>query len=212
VTLLSISFSRVLYPGIDLKSGEARTNITSKGDTQLRTSDVQHAVHVVWNTFFSGERVCNLADICVCHLMTISLEYIEEWAADSEGYYLTEDHRTAEDNVSMAAQILYCSLVESSVARRVVLPRLVALLSDRDSQMNACRQEIASKPLESGDFNCVHPSVILWDALYTATGLSASALDDCDGWNFQRWYSETLGPCLSLLLSSKGSVSFEPHV
>ena len=172
-------------------------------------SNVQRAVHTVWTSFFSAQRICNLADICICHLMIVSKDDVEEWAADPERFVLSEEHQTPEDNVSLAAEILFCSLAESSIARPFVLSRLVALLDDNESQMNACRQEVATKSITSDQSsNAVHPSVILWEAVYTAAGLSAGALDDFAGWDFHAWYRSALCPCLHLLLSNSGGVSF----
>lgn len=139
--------------------------------------------------------------------MTLSPETIDEWAADPEGYFVSEESRTAEDNVAVSAQILFCSLVESSLARPIVLPRLIGLLSDSESQLNACGQEVSSRGGGSIPSRNVHPSVVLWEAIYTAAGLCASMLDDIDGWDFQVWYHGILSPCLDLLLSSNASVS-----
>ena len=189
----------------NIPSGEAGTNITAKGDAQFRKSDVQHAVHVVWNSFFSSHRVCDLADLCICHFMAISPEDIEDWAADPESYFVTEDSRNAEDTVAVSAQALFCSFIETSAARPVVVPRLIALLNDSESQMNACRQEVLGKPVANG--SSIHPSVVLWDAIYTATGLSAFILADFEGWDFQTWYRGILLPCLDLFVSNNDTVS-----
>lgn len=191
------------------KTGRARTNITSKGDVALNTSDVQHAVNVVWSSFFSRERICNLADICTCRLMRIQPEAIEEWAADPEGYFISEEHRTALESVSLAAQMLFCSLVESPISKLVVLGRLTSLLGVFDSQMNSCRHEIAPVSYASGGSSPgdVNPSVLLWECLFTALGLSTSMLEDFKDWDFQTWYREALQPCLGLLLSNNAGVS-----
>lgn len=202
-----------MHAVVFVKLGGPSTNITSKGDAELCTTDVQRAVNVVWTSFLSSERVCNLVDICFCHLMRISPQAIEEWASDPEEYFLSEEHRTIEDNVSLAAQNLYCTFVESPVARSIVLPRLIALLNNSESQMIACRQEISPNPYVPGESSgAVHPSVLLWDAVYAAAGLSASMLDEFGAWDFATFYCSTLGPCLDVLLSSNAGVSVRPPV
>jgi hypothetical protein len=142
--------------------------------------------------------------------MKISPQAIKEWATDPEEYFLSEELRTIEDNVSLAAQNLYCTFVESPVARSIVLPRLIALLNNSESQMNACRQEISPTAYVSGEsFDGVHPSVLLWEAVYAAAGLSASMLDDFGAWDFATFYRSSLGPCLDVLLSSNAGVSVQ---
>jgi hypothetical protein len=191
----------------NIQSDEARTNITAKGDAQFQQSHVQHAVHVVWNSFFSSHRVCDLADLCICHFMAISPEAIEDWVADPENYFITEDSRNAEENVAVSAQALFCSFIEALAARPIVIPRLIALLNDSESQMNVCRQEIVGKPVANGSCPKIHPSVVLWEAIYTAAGLSATVLEDFEGWDFQSWYRRVLLPCLNLFVLNNDSVS-----
>lgn len=195
-------------PVIKSEVNAPRTAITLKGDAQLHLSDVQQAVHAVWTRFFTSECVCNVVDLCVGSLMTMSKNRRVDWAANPETFFLSDEHRTAEDDVSAAAQTLFCGLVESLVGRQVVLPRLVALLDDSESQMQACKLEVATSTYDSispsGD---VHPSVVLWEALYTAAGLSASMLNDFDAWDFAAFYRRILSPSLSFLLSNNTGVS-----
>jgi hypothetical protein len=194
----------------NIQSDEARTNITAKGDAQFQQSHVQHAVHVVWNSFFSSHRVCDLADLCICHFMAISPEAIEDWVADPENYFITEDSRNAEENVAVSAQALFCSFIEALAARPIVIPRLIALLNDSESQMNVCRQEIVGKPVANGSCPKIHPSVVLWEAIYTAAGLSATVLEDFEGWDFQSWYRRVLLPCLNLFVLNNDSTQLIP--
>jgi hypothetical protein len=74
--------------------------------------------------------------------------------------------------------------------------------------MQACKLEVATSTYgsisPSGD---VHPSVMLWEALYTAAGLSASMLNDFDAWDFAAFYRGILSPSLSFLLSNNTGVS-----
>lgn len=193
---------------LTLKSGEVRTNITGKGDVELSMNDVQYAVRVV-SAFFSRERVCNLSDICACHFMRMSLECIEEWIADPEIYFLSEEQRTAEENVTMAAQTLFCSLAESSTTCSIVLSRLVALLEDKESQIEAALQEVSTVPYTRDGENTVpvRDSSLLWEAIYTSAGLCASELNDYGNWDFGAWYCKTLDPCLRLLLAKDSGVS-----
>jgi hypothetical protein len=195
-------------PLIQSAMNAPRTTISLKGDFQLLSSDVQQAVHVVWTRFFTSECVCNVVDLCVGSLMTISKDRLIDWAADPEAFFLSKEHWTADDDVSAAAQTLFCGLVESLVGRQVVLPRLVALLNDSESQMQACKLEVATSTYESTQASdTAHPSVVLWEALYTAAGLSASMLDDFNAWNFEAWYRGVLSPSLSFLLANNTGVS-----
>jgi hypothetical protein len=195
-------------PLIQSAMNAPRTTITSKGDFQLLSSDVQQAVHAVWARFFSNECVCNIFDLCVGSLMAISKDRLIDWAADPESFFLSEEHRTAEDDVSAAAQTLFCALVESLVGSQVVLPRLVALLNDSESQMQACKLEVATCTYEGSQASdSTHPLVVLWEALYTAAGLSASMLDDFNAWNFEAWYRGLLSPSLSFLRANNTGVS-----
>ena len=189
-------------------SNGPRTAITSKGDTLLQPSDVQYAVQIVWTRFFTRECICNLADLSICSLMTMSKERMDDWATNPEDFFLSDEHRTAEDDVSAAAQNLYCGLVESSAGSQVFLPRLVSLLNDSESQARASKAEAGISPyaVTVASFP-VHPSAVLWESVYTAAGLSVNVLDDFAAWNYAAWYERILSPCLALILSSQSDVS-----
>ena len=82
------------------------------------------------------------------------------------------------------------------------------MLDDHKSQMQACKLEVATSIYESTqESGNVHPSVVLWEALYTAAGLLASMLDDFDAWDFASFYHGVLSPALSFLLSNNTGVS-----
>ena len=75
-------------------------------------------------------------------------------------------------------------------------------------RVQACKLKVATSIYESTqESGNILPSVVLWEALYMAAGLSASMLDDFDAWDFASFYHGALSPALSFLLSKNTGVS-----
>jgi len=174
--------------------GAIKRTITASGDTFVTPSTlsaIEHAVQTVW-VYFTPERMTNLCEICIRKLMVLSTSRLEEWEADSEGYFHAEASRSSEDDINVCAQALYLSLVESKLGNAVVAPRIVGMLQDLEGQAAAARAEASGKASSSG--------VLILDALYTAAGISLNALEGGAGFSFGLFFDTYLLPCLEMLL------------
>lgn len=179
--------------------GMTKRTITATGDafaTSSTLNAIEHAVQTVW-VYFTPERMTQLADLAIRKLMVLSNSRLEEWEADSEGYFHAESSRSSEDDVNVCAQALYLSLVESKVGKAVVAPRIVEMLQDLESQASAARIEASGNIGSSGTGG---NDVLILDAIYTAAGISLNALEDGAGFSFGAFFDTYLLPCLEMLL------------
>ena len=181
------------------RDGTTKRTITATGDTFATPSTlsaIEHAVQTVW-VYFTPERMAQLADLAIRKLMVLSNHRLEEWEADSEGYFHAESSRSSEDDVNVCAQALYLSLVESKLGKAVVSPRIVGMLQDLESQATAARMEASGNISSSGKGG---NDVLILDAIYTAAGISLNALEDGAGFSFGAFFDTYLLPCLEMLL------------
>ena len=178
--------------------GTTKRTITAAGDTFATSSTlsaIEHAVQTVW-VYFTPERMAQLTDLAA-KLMVLSNSRLEEWEADSEGYFHAESSRSSEDDVNVCAQALYLSLVESKLGKAVVAPRIMGMLQDLESQASAARMEASGNISSSGMGGS---DVLILDAVYTAAGISLNALEDGAGFSFGAFFDTYLLPCLEMLL------------
>ena len=140
------------------------------------------------------------------------------WQDDSEGFYQYELQRSSDDDVGCASQNLFLALVESSFTSQVVVPWLVTLLQNVASQRLAVEIEggisvdlpdtIISSALPLPPTNSNNAAVELqlqWDAIFTAAGLVGGSIlkSSSSGFNFNSFFEDGLGPCLSLLVGNR---------
>ena len=186
--------------------GTTKRTITATGDafaTPSTLNGIEHAVQAVW-TYFTPERMINLADIAIQKLMVLSSSRLEEWEADSEEYFHADSSRSSEDDINVCAQALYLSLVESKLGKAVVAPRIVAMLQDLESQAAAARMEANGN---AGSLETEGNAVLILDAIYTAAGISLRALEDGAGFSFGAFFDTYLLHCLEMLLRDQSPES-----
>ena len=164
-------------------------------------------MYITWSVFFTPERICDTIDIAM-RFMTLDEERLLEWNEDPENYYTSELNRVAEDDLSACAQNLYLSLAESKIGRPLVAKKISEILEKVDEQMSAAQSESGLK-LHANESNYFgDQSVLFWDAIYTAVGLSVTILKEEAMLNINTWFEVCVYPCLKTILQGKNAVSY----
>ena len=148
--------------------------------------------------FFTNERVMELAQVAVMRLMTLGKAAMGEWKEDPESYSIIESQAQPDYDLRSAGEQLFTSLIESSRGKDLLSTFVATQLADIDSQLKAARAEAGSP--SSPPSPAVKQSILLWDAVYTAAGISSSILSDKV--NFPDLFERSLLPSLTLLCNS----------
>lgn len=130
----------------------------------------------------------------------------EEWRNDPESFYILDSNMSACESVSGSAQSLYLALIESKIGQGVLSPLMAKMVSDFYSQ--AAAVSIENSPSIDGPYVLANETVLMWDAIYTAAGVSVNILYKYV--NLEQWYNSCLGPALSSFHTTRQTTSYLP--
>ena len=176
------------------------------GDRKIELESVEDAVRKVWINCFTPNYIVDLTRMLVCKLMIMTRELLMEWESDPEALFLLEGQLAVSDHLSIAAQHLYLSLIESNSGKSIIPQLMASLIKDYESQSFAISCEAMNKVLPNG--GAVHETVLLWDAIYTAVGISVNNLSSHV--DLSDWFRNCLSPALSSLLSNQCNMQSIP--
>ncbi len=191
------------------KSGpnQSKRSITAKGDVSLNLSSIQNAVSVVWRNFFTHERIRSIVDIAIRYLMPLSEGRLSEWVDHAESYFLEESNRIVECDQATCGQHLYLTLFESKVGKQIISKYVLSLLADIEGQLTAARLESRLQEPSTPVRYAYDKTILLWDAIYTAVGLTSGIFDKGIHFDFNTWFLQCIVPCFRIIFESEIKVS-----
>jgi len=175
-----------------------RRAITSQGDICIDPNSVNNAVQNVWRKFLTIERIHNLVDLCL-YYMTLNQSHLTAWIDDSESFYFERLNASAEEDIIACAQLMYIAMLESK-CKPIVLDKISSYICRGDEQLNA-----ASFESENTTDGQNYESILFWDTVYTATGLSLDSLKS-GGFDLNNWFASTLSQVINILFTRKKSL------
>ena len=189
-----------------MQKNGVRTAITANGDANIDISDVQNVVHNVWGVFLNHQRISILIDTAF-FFMTLNTDHLQEWSADPESFYIARSNSVADDDVLACAQNLYLSLCEAESSQETIVKKVVSIMENTEAQMAAIRIEAGNIIDNSSSTGFVGgQSVLQWDTIYTAVGLSLSIIEKRSQLNLKAWL-ECVVRYLKIITGRKNIVS-----
>lgn len=153
--------------------------------------------------FFSERIVLESLDLLLKKLLHFGPKELEEWSNDPETFVVYLDSCSANDSVRCGAEKYYLELLE--FAPTVVIPRVMQLLSDIDSQ-----KRVASNSLDLHvEKSKIDENILFWDALYVCIGLSSSVLSQ--NLDPSVFLTEVISPIIQVIMQSPKNGTLSSH-
>lgn len=174
------------------RKDNTRHAISSKGDISIDPNSISAAVDYVWSKYLTVEQINKLVEISL-NFMTLNEDMLSEWSNDPELFYIERRNANADDDMIACAQNLYLALLESK-CREAVIGIIGSFLFRVDEQIKAVTIEVERGLDEDG-----YESIVYWDSVYTALGLSFDILKQALNFDINNWFISCLSKVLQML-------------
>ena len=139
--------------------------------------------------------------------MPLSEGRLSEWVDHAESYYLEESNRIVECDQATCGQHLYLTLFESKVGKQIISKHMLSLLADFEGQLTVARLESRLQEPSAPVRYAYDKAIVLWDAVYTAVGLTSGNFDKSIHFDFNAWFVQCIVPCFRIIYESETKVS-----
>ena len=164
------------------------TAISTPGTGSSLTPEMIQEAHQAVQSVMGAEHLPSLLRHIILQHLPYTVEDIEEWEADPEGFFRTQESLTADESRRAAAERLFLTLVQQN--RELLCPVMLQLMEQLPLTMT-----LVQGPAEA---------ILQLDAIYTAFGTACYDLHEYV--DFANWISNAAVPGLQMTSTALGSL------